>query len=109
MEVEERWINQGIEAMYQESSLGALLKAPNAVAPLDAKDQEAAVKVLYSLLFGNKLPHNRKAEIMKYSCSGAVMPEMNKHVNKLSADDLTLVARSELIALAITILRIDGI
>ena len=79
------------------------------MALLGAKEHEAAVKVIHGLLFGNRLPHNRKAEIMKYSCSGAVMPEMNKHVNKLSADDLTLVARSELTALAITILRTDGI
>merc|ERR1719235_544204 len=64
--VEERWMKQYIEAMYQDSSLGALMKANSAATPLDAKDQEAAVKVIYGLLFGTKLPHNRKAEIMKY-------------------------------------------
>ena len=63
------------------------------VAPLDGKDHEAAVKVVYSLLFGNKLPYNRKAEIMKHSCWGAAMSDMNKRVSKLSAEDLTLLAK----------------
>jgi len=90
---EERWINQWIAGWYEDSSLGALMKAHSAVAPLDAKDHEAAVKVVYSLLFGNTLPHNRKAEIMKHSCWGAAMSELNKRVGKLSADDLTLVAK----------------
>jgi predicted esterase len=91
--VEERWMKQYIEALYQDSSLGALMKAASAVAPLDAKESEAAVKVVYSLLFGNKTPHNRRAEIMKYSCTEDKMSDMHNKVNKLSEDDFTLVAR----------------
>jgi predicted esterase len=91
--VEERWMKQYIEAMYQESSLGALMKANSAVAPLDAKESEAAVKIVYGLLFGNKMPHNRRAEIMKYSCTEGPIADIAKHIKKLSADELTLVAR----------------
>ena len=92
---EEYWIKKFLEERYQEASLGSLMKAPSAapVAPLDAKDLEAAVKVVYSILFGNKLPHGRNAEIMKYSCWEASMSDLTKRINKLSADDLTLVAR----------------
>ena len=90
---EERWIKQFLDARYQDSSLGALMKTHSAVAPLSATDHDTAVKVVYSILFGKKFPSNRKAEIMKHSCWGAAMSELNKRVGKLSADDLTLVAK----------------
>jgi predicted esterase len=91
--VEERWMKQYIEMMYQDSSLGALMKANSTAAPLDAKDNEAAVKVVYGLLFGNKVPHNRKAEIMKYTIWEDAATSMENRVKKLSAEDLRLVAR----------------
>jgi len=92
-EVEERLLKQWIEANYQASSLGALMAARSEAAPLDAKGQEAAAKLLYSLLFGTKQPHNRRAEIMKHSCWCGAVSVLNKRVNKLSADDLAIVAR----------------
>merc|ERR1719258_515268 len=86
-------MRQYIEALYQDSSLGALMKAGTSVAPLDAKNLEAALKVVYSVLFGNKTPHNRRAEIMKYSCWEGDYKDVEKAVKKLSDDDLSLVAR----------------
>jgi predicted esterase len=91
--VEERWMKQYVEVLYQDSSLGALMKANCATPPLDAKELEAAVKVVYGVLFGNKVPHNRRAEIMKYSCWEGDYKDVEKAVKKLSDDDLSLVAR----------------
>jgi predicted esterase len=91
--VEERWMNQYIETLYQDSSIGALMKASCAAPPVDGKDLEAAVKVLYHTLFGNKVPHNRRAEIMKYSCWEGKYEDIQKNVNKISEEDLKLVAR----------------
>lgn len=88
------WIKKWIEGMYQENSLGALLQAQPAPAPaLDAKDQEAALRVVYGLLFGNQLPHSRRGEIMKYSCWEAGMADMHRRVEKLSAADLALAGK----------------
>ena len=83
-DVEENWIKHYIEDMVQDSTLGAIQKSDSAAPLLDSKDDEIAVKVVYSLLFGNKVPYNRKAEIMKHSCWEAAMSDMNKRVNKLS-------------------------
>lgn len=88
-------MKQYIEALYQDSSLGALMKANTAVAPLNAKEYEAAVKVVYQILFKDKVPHNRRAEIMKYNCWEGKLNDLATQVNAkhLSNDDLTLVAR----------------
>merc|ERR1719235_255622 len=91
--VEERWMKQYLEKeMYQDSSLGALMKAQD-IPPLDAKEMEAAVKVVYHILFKDKVPHNRRAEIMKYSIWDGKYDEVQKACKKLSDDELDLVAR----------------
>merc|ERR1719235_134398 len=90
--VEERWMKHYIEAIYQNSSLGALLKA-HSIAPLDAKEMEAAVKVVYTILFKDKTPHNRRAEIMKYSIWDGKPEDIQKACKKLSDEDLALAAR----------------
>jgi hypothetical protein len=85
-------MKQYIEAMFQESSLGALMKA-HSIPALDAKEMEAAVKVIYTILFNNKVPHNRKAEIMKYSIWESKAEEIQKACKKISDDELAIVAR----------------
>merc|ERR1719191_2041720 len=86
-------MNQYIEDMYQESSLGSFLRTPSAPLTLDEKDYEAAVKVVYGLLFDKKAPHNRKAEIMKYSITEDPMADMHRRVAGLSTDKLKLVVK----------------
>merc|ERR1719379_2543860 len=88
--VEERWIRQFIEGFYEKSSLGALMEAHPSEVRLDAKDQKAAMEVVYKILFGSKLPGNKKGAIMKHSVWDGTMSDMNKRVEKLSAADLTL-------------------
>merc|ERR1719313_1886119 len=85
--VEERWMKQYIETLYQDSSLGALMKKSCAAPPLDGKDLENAVKALYTVLFGSKTPHNRRAEIMKYSCWEGKYEDIEKAVKKHLSDD----------------------
>ena len=91
--IEERWIKHYIESIYQESSLGSFLKMPSAPLTLDEKDYEAAMNVVYGLLFTKKKPHNRKYEIMKYSVTEDPMADMLRRVAGLSTDELNLVAK----------------
>jgi len=101
--IEERWIKHYIETIYQESSLGSFLKMPSALdekaakkkaaETLDEKDYEAAMNVVYGLLFTKKKPHNRKYEIMNYSVTEDPMADMHRRVAGLSTDEFNLVAK----------------
>jgi predicted esterase len=92
-DIEERWMGHYIDDIFQESTIGSLLKTPSAPVTLDEKDYEAAVKVAYGLLFDKKTPHRRKAEIMKHSITEDPVAEIHRRVGGLSAEELALVAK----------------